>query len=77
MVSPDQSETLLNLVTTNTHGNSLPIYVKCKGLPANRLYYCRETQETYSGAVLKTISIPVSSLSGEYQAFQFHLTLAE
>lgn len=77
MVSPDQSEALLNLVTTNTHGNSLPIYVKCKGLPANRLYYCRETQETYSGAVLKTIGIPVSSLSGEYQAFQFHLTLAE
>lgn len=77
MVSPDQSEALLNLVTTNTHGNSLPIYVKCKGLPANRLYYCRETQETYSGTVLKTIGIPVSSLSGEYQAFQFHLKLAE
>ena len=77
MVSPDQSEALLNLVTTNTYGNSLPIYVKCKGLPANRLYYCRETQETYSGTVLKTIGIPVSSLSGEYQAFQFHLKLAE
>lgn len=72
MVSDDKKEALLNVVTTNTHGNSLVIYVKCKGLDEGKTYYCEETQDSYAASVLASIGIPLPQVSGEYKAFQFH-----
>ena len=74
MVSKDQKEALLNVVTTNTRANKLITYVKCKGLEKDKKYYCKETEETYAGAVLDTIGMPLKDLDGEYHAFQFHFT---
>lgn len=72
MVSEDRKEALLNVVTTNTHGNRLVPYVKCKGLNKNKMYFCEETGNSYAGAVLTAIGIPLPEISGEYKAFQFH-----
>lgn len=74
MVSQDQKESLLNVVTTNTRANKLITYVKCKGLEKDKKYYCKETEETYAGAVLDKIGMPLKDLDGEYHAFQFHFT---
>jgi alpha-galactosidase len=86
MVSEDKEKALLNVVTTNTHGNKLPIYAKCKGLQKDALYVCEETKEVYAGQVLATIGMPILMLDttfgtplplvdGEYNAFQFHFTM--
>lgn len=72
MVSEDKKEALLNVVTTNTHGNKLITYVKCKGLDKTKMYYCEELNTSYSGSVLATIGIPLPIVDGEYNAFQFH-----
>ena len=72
MVSEDRKEALLNVVTTNTHGNKLITYVKCKGLDDTKMYYCEELNTSYSGGVLATIGIPLPIVDGEYNAFQFH-----
>ena len=72
MVSDDQKEALLNVVTTNTHGNRLIIYVKCKGLAVDKTYYCEELQQSFAGSVLGEIGIPLTEVEGEYHAFQYH-----
>ena len=72
MVSEDKKEALLNVVTTNTHGNKLITYVKCKGLDETKMYYCEELNTSYTGGVLATIGIPLPIVDGEYNAFQFH-----
>lgn len=72
MVSEDKKAALLNVVTTNTHGNRIVTYVKCKGLDVAKSYLCEETGEIYAGSALETIGIPLSDVTGEYQAFQFH-----
>lgn len=72
MVSEDKKEALLNVVTTNTHGNRLITYVKCKGLDESKMYYCEELQNSYAGSVLAAIGIPLPEVAGEYNAFQFH-----
>ena len=72
MVSQDRKQALLNLVTTNTHGNPLVIYGKCKGLDKDTLYRCRETGEVFSGAVLMHIGMPMPMVFAEYVAFQYH-----
>lgn len=77
MVSPDKKEALLNVVTTNTHGNSLVHYVKCKGIEADKTYFCEENSERYTGSVLRTIGIPLPVIPGEYHAFQYHFVQAE
>lgn len=74
MVSPDRRKALLNAVTTNTHANSQILYVRCKGLEDSLLYTCAETKERYPGAVLRTIGLPLPPLTGEYHAWQYHLT---
>lgn len=72
MVSEDKKEALLNVVTTNTHGNRSITYVKCKGLDVTKTYLCEETGEKYAGSVLEAIGVPLSDVTGEYQAFRFH-----
>lgn len=72
MVSEDKKEALLNVVTTNTHGNRIVTYVKCKGLDVTKKYLCEETKEVYAGSALESIGLPLPEVSGEYQAFQFH-----
>jgi len=74
MVSEDRCEGLLNVVTTNTHGNRLITYVKCKGLDADKNYFCEELQKTFAGSVLNEIGIPLTEVEGEYHAFQYHFT---
>lgn len=73
-VSKDRSETLLNILTTNTHGNSHILYVKCKGLDPDALYVCEQTKETYAGATLMYTGIPLPMKSGEYNSFQYYFT---
>lgn len=77
MVSRDRKEALLNVITTNTHGNPFVTYVKCKGLEESKLYYCEETQNLYAGSVLASIGIPLPQVEGEYNAFQFHFKQEE
>lgn len=72
MVSKDKKEALLNVVTTNTHGNLLTTYVKCKGLEPDKMYYCEETQITCPGSVFASVGMPLPAVMGEYNAFQFH-----
>lgn len=72
MVSSDKKEALLNVVTTNTHGNPIITYVKCKGLDESKIYYCEELQDSYAGSVLASIGIPLPHVEGEYNAYQFH-----
>ena len=74
MVSEDRCEALLNVVTTNTHGNRLITYVKCKGLDADKNYFCEELQKSFAGSVLNEIGIPLTEVEGEYHAFQYHFT---
>ena len=77
MVSADKKQALLNLVTTNTHGNPLVIYGKCKGLDPNTMYVCQETGEVFSGTALMHIGMPLPIIFAEYVAFQYHFTAVE
>lgn len=77
MVSADKKQALLNLVTTNTHGNPLVIYSKCKGLDPNTMYLCQETGVTFSGTELMHIGMPIPIVYAEYVAFQYHFTAQE
>lgn len=70
--SPDRTEALLNVVTTNTRANSPVYYVRCRGLDKDTMYRCDETGSSYSGSVLSSIGIPLPIIPGEYHAFRFH-----
>lgn len=72
-VAEDKSETLLNVVTLDTHCNSPVSYVKLKGLDENSSYYMEDNKEKlYSGSALMYGGIPIPKMSDEYQAWQVH-----
>ncbi|WP_251388532.1 alpha-galactosidase [Mediterraneibacter agrestimuris] len=71
-VSKKKDEALLNIVTLDTHGNEPTNYVRMKGLEPHIMYYCKETNKCYSGAVLMHVGYPVPLVMGEYKAWQFH-----
>ena len=71
-VTKDRSYALLNVVTTDTHGNDSVHYIRCRGLDDDTLYVCRETGAVLSGRILRLIGIPLPILSGEYNSFQYH-----
>ena len=83
MVSADKKQALLNLVTTNTHGNPLAIYGKLKGLQSDAMYRCVETGALFSGTELMHIGMPMATTQEEfdklteYVAFQRHFVVQE
>ena len=74
IVSEDCSQAVLSAVTTNTHGNPIVHYARCKGLKRDSVYECEENGKQYSEAVLRIVGMPVPVEPGEYHAYQFHLT---
>ena len=77
MVSADQGQALLQIVTINStgtpFGNPIVYYARCKGLDAAGTYLCRENGLCYSGNELMFLGIPVPAAEEEYAAFRFHL----
>ena len=77
MVSADQGQALLQIVTINStgtpFGNPIVYYARCKGLDAAGTYLCRENGLCYSGSELMFLGIPVPAAEEEYMAFRFHL----
>lgn len=70
-VNEDNSEALLFVIKTNTHGNSDVSYVKCKGLDKASMY--KLNGKEYSGATLSFIGIPLPIENGEYLSYCYHL----
>ena len=77
MVSKDKKQALLNVVTTNTHGNPCITYSKVKGLDPDTMYTCKETGKVFAGRTLMHVGMPVPVVFAEYVAFQFHFTANE
>ena len=73
-VMPDGSEALLNVVTLNSHGNPSAARVRLKGLKKEARYQDSATGRIYYGSALMNGGIPVPCMSGEYGAWQLHLT---
>ena len=71
-VSADKSKALLNVVTTDAHGNDRVHYVRCRGLEEDALYVCQETGAALSGSLLGLIGIPLPIEPGEYHAYMYH-----
>ena len=65
-----QNKTYLNNVLSSDEFREMYRCVEKK----DKKYYCKETEETYAGAVLDKIGMPLKDLDGEYHAFQFHFT---
>lgn len=72
-VREDKEEALLHVVTLETHGNSIPICIRLRGLNPKAIYRDEETGRQYPGAALMSAGIPVPFMTGEYQAWQLHL----
>lgn len=72
-VSEDKMETLLNVVTLDTHCNAPSTYVKLKGLDSNTCYQLEGQDNAYSGSALMYGGLPISVMEDEYQAWQIHL----
>jgi alpha-galactosidase len=69
----DKSETLLNVVTLDTHCNPPSAYVRLKGLKDDAWYYIEGREESlYSGSALMNGGIPIPYMSDEYQPWQVH-----
>lgn len=72
-VSEDKRESLINLVTLDTHGNAPVPYVKASGLAPEKAYRDDKTGKVYTGAALMYAGIPVPQAMGEYLAYQMYL----
>lgn len=68
----DKSESLLNVITLDTHGNASTQYIKCKGLNPDVNYIMEGTEMVYSGKALMSAGIPIPYMTGEYQSWQFY-----
>lgn len=73
-VKQDGSEALLSVVTQGSHGNPTAFRVCLKGLKENAVYQDSDTGRFYHGSALMNGGIPVPQMSGDYQAWQLHLT---
>lgn len=78
VVARDGAEALMSIVTTNTHGNPIIIYGKCRGLEDAAMYKVYDAWNDsaadaafVSGATLRTVGIPLPMASGEYQAYLY------
>ena len=72
MVSRDQKEALLSVVTVRAHYNYKHKNIKMKGLNPQALYLNKETGETYSGGALMYNGIRIPDSLDDYQAFLMH-----
>lgn len=72
-LSEDKKESLLNVVTLDSHCNALVSYVKLKGLNQNAWYYIEGKEDKlYNGSALMYGGIPIPYMSDEYQSWQVH-----
>ena len=66
----DASEALVSAVSVRTYPNAAPVYVKLRGLSADRYY--RMNGECYLGAALMYGGFRLPPVKGEYQSWNFH-----
>ncbi|MDO4619051.1 MAG: alpha-galactosidase, partial [Lachnospiraceae bacterium] len=71
--SEDGSESLLNMVVLEIHGNRPVSYIRLRGLTAGALYQDTETGRIYPADMLTEVGIPVPQAMGEYKSYQMHL----
>lgn len=71
-VTEDKSESLLNIVTLDNHGNLPALYVKLKGLDSEAEYEETMTNRKYYGSALMNAGISIPYMNGEYKAVQLH-----
>lgn len=72
-VSEDKSEALLNMISLDTHANAPAVYIRLKGLDAEKNYLIGDSGNVLNGNVLMHTGIAVPFHSGEYRAWQYHL----
>ena len=72
-VSEDKNEALLNMISLDTHANAPAVYIRLKGLDAEKNYLIGDSGNVQNGNVLMHTGIAVPFHSGEYRAWQYHL----
>lgn len=73
MVAEDGSEALVNVVTLDTTGNKPNRFLRCAGLIPGALYRDEASGIVYDANALMTQGLPLTLISGEYNAAQIHL----
>ncbi len=76
-VSEDEKEALVHVVRLANHGNMTAVYVRLMGLKPEGLYLDEESGRCCSGRALMEAGVPLPLESGDYLAYQIHLTLRE
>lgn len=73
MVSEDQAEAIVNIVSLDTHGNDGVQYIRCRGLDPSARYQDNQGR-ILAGAALMSLGLPMPRIPGEYNAWQIRLT---
>lgn len=90
-VLPDKSEAVLSVIMLKIYGNMTPLYARLDGLKSGAFYEMREIDPdssaryvashlpdgVYPADALMEAGFPLPVQMGEYQAYQWHLKLAE
>jgi alpha-galactosidase len=76
-VSEDRREVLAEVVMLSIHGNMTVNYLRLKGLKPGTFYQDTKTGKRYPSDALMETGVPLPVEFGDYQAYQFHLQLAE
>jgi len=76
-VSKDKKEALANVVITEKEPNDAQRYLKMRGLDKQTLYFVEGFGGPFTGRALMKAGIPISIYMGEYEAIQYHITIAQ
>lgn len=71
-VSPDKTQSLLNIVVTNPQGNSVPVHIRLKGLDGKSVYSVDGEFEC-SGYALMNVGYTFEQLIGDYPSRQIDI----
>ncbi len=74
-VNEDGSESLLNIIFYQSHGNSNFYTVFLRGLKEEALYRVSGRERNYSGAALMYAGLDLPNLKGDYQACQYEIII--
>lgn len=74
-VNEDGSESLLNIIFYQSHGNSNFYTVFLRGLKEETLYRVSGRERSYSGAALMYAGLDLPNLKGDYQACQYEISI--
>lgn len=77
MVSSDKTKSLVSVVYHQTHGNTDFYTVYLKGLKEDALYEVKGDSRRYSGAALMYAGLALPNPWGDYQAYQYEISLCQ